>query len=893
MHSENSENDSLSSQSETKFNFASYAAGAVVLDKSPTSAKGFSNLLDDDKDRYGISPCNEKKWVVIGLSEDILVSSIVIANYEKYSSLLKDFQLLASTSFPTEDWLNLGEYQAEPILGEQTFLVPHTQYTPHTRYLKFKFLTHYGSEDLCTLSQIKVHGTTVIASFQQEVKRSDTLVKDMLNQLRNEESLLVVEEQVVTDTNSQNNTNSTGVNDDINIVSKEASNPPAMTNATIEITSEILESKLVEVSDSPSVSIQSSVNDSLIGSDNVTLDYRDSDSDSDSGTNSNSNSKNTTSDIINVVTDSDSTIAILAADKVIIGSEVIIELDNKTNNNIVTTAAITLSGPSSEGSITADIANSEIVSGSVLVNVDDSTLSESESSGRQSTITSVTTAIFNREQSSTLDITKSDTTVDDPTGSIATDNELMNEEKSEDILENEVTLASSNIDLTSSTDKSGSVTTTSSGTVNNSDEVVTQSVSRVSKAVSIVPHDQPGLKSLGALLFSAVQKLSKSRERVEAPLKSILPLCVGKRTLTPLLPKSRFLSYPMGFSTPSSSGSSGGSGSGTSSSTDNSKSTTASDSGDSDSLDSNTVVVGDETPFATDTLDTSDIPSIDSIVSQSEASVLGHHTTLIIEENATNITNTSHKVIDVIIQSYNLSDLTISNEDSQTDTDTISSPPLNLISIDSNSTDSTHADDTISNYGTSLHEVTNNNSTEVSDSTNNTCHSKNTCCSDGISSSETDSLSPQLDSDTSVVADTSTITSIASPIPSTIPTQSPSSAFDSIPTINSKINSADLGYVPILPARKMPACLDALKFQEFKSKMEAKLSTTYREGRDTTLNENAQHNENVFTQLMQKFKSLEMHHAIYELYAIQVHKHIVNMFILFTTLYLISKYIRS
>lgn len=891
MHSENSENDSLSSQSETKFNFASYAAGAVVLDKSPTSAKGFSNLLDDDKDRYGISPCNEKKWVVIGLSEDILVSSIVIANYEKYSSLLKDFQLLASTSFPTEDWLNLGEYQAEPILGEQTFLVPHTQYTPHTRYLKFKFLTHYGSEDLCTLSQIKVHGTTVIASFQQEVKRSDTLVKDMLNQLRNEESLLVVEEQVVTDTNSQNNTNSTGVNDDINIVSKEASNPPAMTNATIEITSEILESKLVEVSDSPSVSIQSSVNDSLIGSDNVTLDYRDSDSDS--GTNSNSNSKNTTSDIINVVTDSDSTIAILAADKVIIGSEVIIELDNKTNNNIVTTAAITLSGPSSEGSITADIANSEIVSGSVLVNVDDSTLSESESSGRQSTITSVTTAIFNREQSSTLDITKSDTTVDDPTGSIATDNELMNEEKSEDILENEVTLASSNIDLTSSTDKSGSVTTTSSGTVNNSDEVVTQSVSRVSKAVSIVPHDQPGLKSLGALLFSAVQKLSKSRERVEAPLKSILPLCVGKRTLTPLLPKSRFLSYPMGFSTPSSSGSSGGSGSGTSSSTDNSKSTTASDSGDSDSLDSNTVVVGDETPFATDTLDTSDIPSIDSIVSQSEASVLGHHTTLIIEENATNITNTSHKVIDVIIQSYNLSDLTISNEDSQTDTDTISSPPLNLISIDSNSTDSTHADDTISNYGTSLHEVTNNNSTEVSDSTNNTCHSKNTCCSDGISSSETDSLSPQLDSDTSVVADTSTITSIASPIPSTIPTQSPSSAFDSIPTINSKINSADLGYVPILPARKMPACLDALKFQEFKSKMEAKLSTTYREGRDTTLNENAQHNENVFTQLMQKFKSLEMHHAIYELYAIQVHKHIVNMFILFTTLYLISKYIRS
>ena len=51
------------------FNFASQAAGAIILDHSPTFAKGFNNLLNNDKDKYGISPCAEKKWVVIGLSE--------------------------------------------------------------------------------------------------------------------------------------------------------------------------------------------------------------------------------------------------------------------------------------------------------------------------------------------------------------------------------------------------------------------------------------------------------------------------------------------------------------------------------------------------------------------------------------------------------------------------------------------------------------------------------------------------------------------------------------------------------------------------------------------------------------------------------------------------------
>lgn len=61
--------DVPSSANSVSFNFASHAAGAIILDYGPPSAKGFYNLLNNDKDKYGISECSEKKFVVIGLSE--------------------------------------------------------------------------------------------------------------------------------------------------------------------------------------------------------------------------------------------------------------------------------------------------------------------------------------------------------------------------------------------------------------------------------------------------------------------------------------------------------------------------------------------------------------------------------------------------------------------------------------------------------------------------------------------------------------------------------------------------------------------------------------------------------------------------------------------------------
>ena len=70
-------------------------SGAVLLEHSPGS-NGSDNLLVDSKDKYSISPCEDKQWVVIGLSEDIQVRTIKLGSYEKYSRSVKEFQVKAA-----------------------------------------------------------------------------------------------------------------------------------------------------------------------------------------------------------------------------------------------------------------------------------------------------------------------------------------------------------------------------------------------------------------------------------------------------------------------------------------------------------------------------------------------------------------------------------------------------------------------------------------------------------------------------------------------------------------------------------------------------------------------------------------------------------------------------
>ena len=145
-----------------KFDYASKSAGALILEKS-AGWKGASSLLTSDNDRYAIIPCAEtSKSVVISLSEDILVKHVVLANYERFSSTVKEFQLLGSQTMGK--WVDLGTYTAKQGGGKQEFELYEYSWA---RYLKIRVLSYYGNEHYLTISQISVFGDTMLQGFHE------------------------------------------------------------------------------------------------------------------------------------------------------------------------------------------------------------------------------------------------------------------------------------------------------------------------------------------------------------------------------------------------------------------------------------------------------------------------------------------------------------------------------------------------------------------------------------------------------------------------------------------------------------------------------------------------------------------------------------------------------
>ncbi len=141
-----------------RMNFASLDAGAVILGHSKAMEKT-SSLLIDDRDKYALAACDlDTHWVTIGLSEEIEPHEIELHNYERYSSIVRKFQVLGgNANLPTTKWTLLGEFEAEEKLGVQTFTIETKAWV---RSIKLRFLSYYGNEYYCTLTEVRVFGST-------------------------------------------------------------------------------------------------------------------------------------------------------------------------------------------------------------------------------------------------------------------------------------------------------------------------------------------------------------------------------------------------------------------------------------------------------------------------------------------------------------------------------------------------------------------------------------------------------------------------------------------------------------------------------------------------------------------------------------------------------------
>ncbi|KAI1213434.1 uncharacterized protein F4807DRAFT_264999 [Annulohypoxylon truncatum] len=160
-----------------RFSYASFDAGATIKKANP-GAKNPKAILVENKDSYMLLECAMKnKFVIVELSDDILVDTVVIANFEFFSSMIRHFRVSVSDRYPVkeEKWKVLGTFQARNSRNIQPFLVENPQIW--AKYLRIEILTHYGNEYYCPVSLLRVHGTRMLDSWK-EADPADLEVED-------------------------------------------------------------------------------------------------------------------------------------------------------------------------------------------------------------------------------------------------------------------------------------------------------------------------------------------------------------------------------------------------------------------------------------------------------------------------------------------------------------------------------------------------------------------------------------------------------------------------------------------------------------------------------------------------------------------------------------------
>ncbi|KAF4976457.1 hypothetical protein FZEAL_6895 [Fusarium zealandicum] len=149
-----------------RFSYSSFDAGATVLKTSP-GAKNAKAILVENKDSYMLLECSAaRKFVIVELSDDVLIDTVVLANFEFFSSMIRRFRVSVSDRYPVkaDRWKEIGTFEARNSRSIQPFLVENPQIW--AKYVRIEFLTQYGNEYYCPLSLIRIHGSRMLDSWK-------------------------------------------------------------------------------------------------------------------------------------------------------------------------------------------------------------------------------------------------------------------------------------------------------------------------------------------------------------------------------------------------------------------------------------------------------------------------------------------------------------------------------------------------------------------------------------------------------------------------------------------------------------------------------------------------------------------------------------------------------
>ncbi|CAG8588173.1 188_t:CDS:2, partial [Paraglomus occultum] len=157
-----------------RFNYASRVCAAMILNTNK-GARFAHAILTEDKDQYMLNEYDSEKFVVVELCDDILIDTIVLANFEFFSSTFQHIRISVNNEYPPrkeKPWRLLGEYKAEETRELQVFKVKDPLLW--ARYIHIDFVSHYGHQVYCPVSLLRVHGVTMIEDYKRQEEQSST-----------------------------------------------------------------------------------------------------------------------------------------------------------------------------------------------------------------------------------------------------------------------------------------------------------------------------------------------------------------------------------------------------------------------------------------------------------------------------------------------------------------------------------------------------------------------------------------------------------------------------------------------------------------------------------------------------------------------------------------------
>ena len=172
-------------------NYGSKECGAKVIAANDEAENRGAILNDKEKDEYMRNPCEkaQEKFLIVELCETIQPTSVELANFELFSSSVKEFRILASSRYPTVEWTNLGEFVAQDTREVQSFNIP--SHNTYTKFMRLELISHYGKEHYCTLSAFRVYGI----SISDEIDLVEAEGSQPFHQIPTLEEVQKVEEQ--------------------------------------------------------------------------------------------------------------------------------------------------------------------------------------------------------------------------------------------------------------------------------------------------------------------------------------------------------------------------------------------------------------------------------------------------------------------------------------------------------------------------------------------------------------------------------------------------------------------------------------------------------------------------------------------------------------------------